>query len=171
MSRDELAVFGKIVRPHGIHGEIKVLSSATWSDSVLQSGAFLLRLGREKDRWIEAETVRKHGDVYFIKIAGIVSRNEAEALRGGLLLLGKEKLLPLEENSYFIDDLIGLTVLTTEGARVGILEDVFQGGAHDIYVVRDGEKELLVPAVKAYIKQVDLTAGTMTIEAVEGLLD
>jgi 16S rRNA processing protein RimM len=171
MRGEKLTPVGKIGRPHGIRGEIKVIPCGDWPDSVLQSQKFLLRLGQENEKWLATETARKHGNAFLIKLSGVDSRDAAGKLRGGLLLLRKESLPPLEENTYYIDDLIGLKVITTEGLIIGRLDDVFQGGAHDIYVVKDGEREVMVPAVKAYIKCVDISAGTMIIEAVEGLLD
>lgn len=164
-------VIGEIVRPHGIRGELKVIPTGSWPAEERPIRRAGMRLKKRAFRWIEVTAVRKHGDAYIIRIAGVNDRTEAEQLRGGQLLVKKGELPRLEEDTYYKEDLIGLAVSTTDGEYIGRLEEVFSGGGHDIYVVRNGEKEVLIPAVKAYIKTIDLTERTVTIEAVEGLLD
>ena len=170
MEGDEV-VLGKITRPHGIRGEVKVLPLSGWPDSFRNGERLRLTTEGEPDRIITMEALRKQGNAYIIKIAGIDNRNEAERLRGSVVFVPKDRIPPLPPDSYYVDELIGLTVLSTDDVRIGRMEDVLKGGAHDIYVIRDNGKEILVPAVKAFIKRIDLESQIMTIEVIEGLLD
>ena len=83
----------------------------------------------------------------------------------------REDAIPLEEGEYYVADLIGLTVVTEDGEKLGILEDVLQTGANDVYVVSDGKREILIPVIPQCILNVDLEEGMVKVHLLKGLLD
>jgi 16S rRNA processing protein RimM len=98
--------------------------------------------------------------------------NDAEPLRQAKLFVTRENAVELGENEYFIADLIGLRATSDEGEELGTITDVLQTGANDVYVIgSEGTADLLVPAIKDCIKNVDLEQGVMTIHLLPGLKD
>ena len=98
--------------------------------------------------------------------------NDVEGFRQCGLYVTREQAVPLGENEYFIADLIGLRTVTEEGETLGSLIDVLQTGANDVYVIQTEEKEeILVPAIKECVKNVDLETGTITLHLLDGLRD
>src|SRR5690606_33128124 len=98
----------------------------------------------------DVERARPHGGLFIVKLAGVSDRDAAEALRGVLVQVPREDAVPLPEGSYYVFDLVGCDVVTTEGTLLGQIADVLQTGANDVYQVRDDTtgKEILLPAVK-----------------------
>jgi 16S rRNA processing protein RimM len=105
-----------------------------------------------------------------VKFKGIDDINEVEKYRKATLWVTREHAVPLKKDEYFIADLIGLSVVTEDGEALGNITDVMQTGANDVYVIqKPGEEELLIPAIKDCIKQVDLEHHVMTIFLMPGL--
>lgn len=183
--RGYLAV-GQIVGVHGLRGELKVES---YSDNPerFAAGATLF-LGEELER-ITVETMRPHKTNLLVKVAGIASREEAEAVRGLWFFVPEAEAAALEEGEYWIHDIIGLTVVGDDGRVLGKIVDVLATGSNDVYVVRPesqgkasqgetgqgegtkGRRELLIPAIADVVESVNLAAGELRIRLVEGLLD
>jgi len=116
-------------------------------------------------------TLRKNTSSFIISFYGIDSITEAAKYRNSLLLAEKDFLPPLPAGEYFINDIIGLSVVTTEGDVVGTVHDVFETGSNDVYVVKDLNKEFLIPAIKDVVKKIDLEKGVIIISSMKGLLD
>ena len=105
-----------------------------------------------------------------VKFKGVDSLEEAENLRNFYVEIERKDASPLEEGSYYIADLIGLNVYTDEGEKLGILEDIFNTGSNDVYVVKDNEgKQILLPGIDEVIKQVDLEKGEILVHMLKGL--
>ena len=172
MMRDNanLIEIGIIVRPHGIRGELKVIPSTIWPPAGSSKLRVLLKEG-SVERWITLDSVREQKGALFVRIPGVSDRDTAERLRNARLFLHRDKLPPLGEDDYFIDDLIGLKAITASGDEIGPVTGVFNSGAHDIYIIMHSGNEIMIPAVKAFVKKIDLSAGIMIIEPVEGLLN
>jgi 16S rRNA processing protein RimM len=101
---------------------------------------------------------------------GVASRTEAEALSGTTLRVGADRLPPLPEDTYYTFQLEGLTVRTTDGEVLGRIDDVLETGANPVLVVRGAGGETLIPSVGQVVREVDLEAGTMTVELIPGLV-
>ena len=105
-------------------------------------------------------------------LSGIESANDAERLRGQMLAVPADALATLAPDQFFQHDVVGLRVEHVNGAPLGVITDILSMGPHDTYVVRDAQGvERMLPAVKAFIKQVDLAAGVMRVEPIPGLFD
>jgi 16S rRNA processing protein RimM len=154
---------GRITTAHGIRGEVKVEPLTDFSER-FQRGSRLWLGGEpivvERGRW-QARNV-------ILKLSGISSRNQAEALVGKELLAPEAMQLE-DENVYYLHDIIGLTVVDVSGQKLGQLTDVFSTGANDVYVVKSERGELLLPALDDVIHQVDVKAGRIVVEVPEGL--
>ncbi len=160
----ELIEIGKIVSTHGIKGEVKL---APWTDD-LYDILELDELYLDDGKTLNIEKARVHKNTVIIKFSEIKDMNEAETMRGKTLYTEK---VPLPEGRYYIKDLIGLTAVT-EGKAFGILTDVFNTGANDIYEIKtDDGKRLYLPVIDGVINEVDLTTQKIFVTIPEGLDD
>ena len=161
---------GKIVRPHGIRGELKVVSLTGWPEQFTQYQSLYVERVEGGGEWFVVEKSRPQGEQIILKLSGIDDREKAEFFRGRFLNIRKEESPTLPENFYYVSDLIGLKVYTSQGKRIGTVVDVMEMPAQDIYVVDMGGKEILVPAVKFFVKKVDIEQKRIIIQPIEGLL-
>jgi len=128
-------------------------------------------LGRDDDdlREVEVAWAKPRARDVVVKFVGIDSSEEAEKLRDLRIWVPREEALPLEEDSYYIPDLLGMEVVTEEGEFLGTLEDVWSLPANDVYIVRKEGKELLLPATGEVVREVDIGARRMVVRLLEGL--
>lgn len=160
---------GKITRTHGTRGELKVLpgqgSSGAWRY------AEVVYLGEERQRAsrFRVKGIRGGGKFAIMALDGVDSLESAELLKGQNVFVPRDQLPESEPGSFYAGDLEGLTVVTARGQMLGVLEEIFDNGAHDIYVVRDKTREILLPVVEGVVVEVDLDAGRMVVEPPEGL--
>ena len=105
-----------------------------------------------------------------LKLSGIDDRNESETLRGKLLEVPESELMRLPQDTYFQHQIVGLEAVTTDGRKLGTIAEILQTGSNDVYVVK-GEREHLIPAIGDVVKEVDLEAGRLVVDAIPGLLD
>ncbi len=140
----------KILKPQGIYGEMKVQLFSNDVDAFFERGFAYDKQGKK----IEYTAVRSSGANVIITMNGVGSRNDAELLRGVFLYLNREDFEALSENEYYVCDLIGMSVVDETGAALGMLKEILQHGAADVYVVK-GERNLMFPALKKVIKHVD----------------
>lgn len=167
--KDFLAV-GKIVNTHGVKGEVRVIPMT----SDVSRFDYLLYTWIKVDgklREFRVTQVRYHKQFVLVKLQGVNNMTDAEALKGCELLVDREHARPLEEDEYFICDLIGMQVY--EGDKLlGELTDVLETGSNDVYVVTDSnKKEILIPALKSVVTEVDMEHKRMQVILPEGLLD
>ena len=160
-------LIGKFVGSHGLHGDIKM---QVYTDSV----AMLKKL--EKITCGVAvyvvESVREHKNVALFKLTNIDTPEAALPLIGQEVYADRDDLPPLPEGRYYAEDLIGLSVLSTEGEALGKITDVFSTGSNDVYEITDNaKKKTLIPAIRDVVKAIDLSAGVMTIWMMPGLFD
>lgn len=114
-----------------------------------------------------------HGRSWVVFLEGIDTCDKAEGLAGAVLAIPSSERMALPEDSYYLDELIGLDVHTLDGLYLGIIKEVMQTGSNDVYVVRndsDGGRETLIPALKAVVKRIDMDARRVEIDPPEGLL-
>ena len=158
---------GKIVTTHGIRGEVKIMPY-TDSPELLAEFDRLFLWKEHKEVIISRSRVFK--STVIAKIEGIDTPEEAEKLRNKMLYMHRDDL-ELDEDTYFVADLIGLEVKDADtGAVYGKIVDVMQTGANDVYVIK-GEREYLVPAIADVVVSTDVDGGVMTIRPLDGLFD
>lgn len=163
-------VVGRVLKPQGIKGEIKVLSISTNPERFKTLEEIYIK--REKLTSFSIESARTSGKFVFLKLLGINNREESEYLRGCDVYIKESDLIDLQPGEYFVHQLIGCSVFAEEGQNLGKLIDVSQLSSNDIYVVQnEAGDEILIPATKEVIRQVDIENKKITIHLLEGLLD
>ncbi|HIT68174.1 MAG TPA: 16S rRNA processing protein RimM [Candidatus Merdisoma merdipullorum] len=162
---------GVISSTHGLKGEVKVFPTTDDPERFRELKRVLLDTGREYLP-LKITAVRFFKNQVILKFREFQDINEVERYRGCDLLITREQAVPLAENENFITDLIDLEVFDDGGQRLGILTDVLQTGANDVYVVETDEgKEILLPAIPSCILEVDLEKERMLVHIPEGLLE
>lgn len=167
---DRLRV-GVITSPHGIAGEVNVYP--TTDDPARFKYLKKVYIDNIKELIpSNIESVKFFKGMVILKLDTVKDRNAAELLRKRDLLIDREDALPLEEGEFFICDLVGLEVVTDGGERLGVLEDILQTGANDVYSVKmeDG-KELLIPVTDECVKSIEPENGKIIVHLLPGLLD
>ncbi len=167
---ENLLLIGKVVRPHGIRGELKI-ESYSESPSTFSKGRrlyFYTREGELEEK--ELISVRPHKKFFLIKVKDINDRNKAEEYRNVKIYIEKS-ILEKEEGEYFWYELIGLDVYLVSGEYIGKIENILPTGSNDVYIVGKEEKEYLIPAIEDVVKEIDIERKKMIIEPLEGLLE
>ena len=158
---------GKIVNTHGLRGEVKI---TPWTDypEVFEE---LDKLYLEDGISFKIKSVKYHKSSVIVKLLGVDYVDEAEKLKNKIVYVPRESLDNLAEDTYFVVDLIGLDVFEDENF-IGKLTEVITTGSNDVYVVkREGEKDILLPALKEVVLDVNINEGFMKVKIPEGLLD
>ena len=164
---------GQIVNTFGIKGMVKV---KPFTDDIRRFDKLETIYIENKDKKNEykdykIEEVKYHKNMVLIKFDGIDTIEKAEELRQSYILIDREKEEPLEDGVYYIVDLIGLEVYTDEGNLLGKVDDIFNTGSNDIYVVKDElGKQVLLPGIPDVLKDVDLEKGKITVHLIPGLM-
>lgn len=159
---------GKIVTTHGIRGEVKIMPYTDVPELLCEFDR--LFIGKEHKE-INIERSRVFKNTVIAKLEGIDTPEAAEKLRNKILYMHRDDL-ELDDDTYFIQDLIGMEVRDADSGQVyGRLDDVMQTGANDVYVIKGEDKEYLVPAIADVIVSTDLENDVMTIRPLEGLFD
>lgn len=160
---------GVITQTHGIRGEVKVFPTTDDVTRFKKLKEVILDTGKER-LTLEIEGVKFFKQYVILKFKGYDSINDIEKYKQGKLLVTRDKAVKLKKDEYFIADLIGLQVVTEDGKDFGTLKDVLLTGANDVYVVeRPDASEVLLPAIKECILNVDVKLGCITVHIMEGL--
>lgn len=162
---------GIISSTHGVRGEVKVFPTTDDVNRFKRLKEVILDTGKE-NRILEIEGVKFFKQFAILKFKGIDTINEIEKYRGCGLFVTRENAVKLKKDEYFIADLLGIQVRDENGNELGILQDVIETGANDVYQIRmtDG-RELLLPAIRQCVLEVNLEAGFMKVHVLDGLLD
>ena len=161
---------GKIVNSYGIKGFLKVVP---FTDNVKRFDD-LKTIYIEKNKKlseIEIEEVKYHKNLVLLKLKGIDDINDTLEFKNCYIKIDRKDAVELPEDTYFIVDLIDMDVTTDEGENLGKIVDVFPTGSNDVYVVKDElGKQILLPAIKEVIKNIDIENKTITVHLLEGLV-
>lgn len=162
---------GVIASTHGVRGEVKVFPTTDDTERFKKLKTVILDTGREQ-MTLNVEGVKYFKNMVILKFKEFNDINAIEKYKGKDLLVPRDQAVKLGPDENFIVDLIGLKIVTDEGQEFGVLKDVLQTGANDVYVIDgiDG-KEYLFPAIKQCILNVDLDAQEITVHIMDGLLD
>lgn len=170
--KDHFAV-GRIVGVHGLKGEVKIELHTDFPERFVAGAELLIGEALRKATVIQS---RPHKNQCLILLEGIQNRDEAETLRGEWLFVHEDDVIELEEDTYWVHDIVGLQVQTEEGQRLGVIGEVLFTGANEVYVVKtEGSfnqgKDLLLPAIAEVVQTVDLVNKVMTVRLLPGLLE
>ena len=167
---EDLLKVGVITTTHGVRGEVKVYPTTDEPERFLDLDYVLLDTGKELRR-LDIKNVRFFKNLVILKFDGLDNINDIEKYKGRDLWIPREEAQELAEDEYYIADLLGMKVLLEDGTEFGTLKDVMETGANDVYIVNSVEHgEVLLPAIKECILDVDVEAETMTVHLMKGLL-
>ena len=153
-------VIGKIVAPHGVRGDIRILPLTEKPEQFLDLEYLLLHDGRK----LTVKHARFHKRMVLVTTEEIKSMNEAELLRDQEVLIKAEDLPELEEGQFYVADLIGLPVFDEEGKQIGTFKDSLSTGSNDVSLISvPGEKDIILPALKIYVKEINLAEKRIVV--------
>jgi 16S rRNA processing protein RimM len=168
MDRPEYVSVGYIRRAHGIGGCVHVESLTDNPTRFEALSEVIVEIGGKRTLYhVERCSAASKG--LLVKFKGVDDRTEAEKLKSGYLLVEAAKLPELEEGSYYLFDLIGMNVYTTEGELIGEITDVQQYPANDVYIIEGENGKLLLPAIRDVVKNIDVQNKRMEVELLSGL--
>lgn len=161
---------GQIVNTFGIKGFVKVypyVNDVTRFNNL----KYVYAKSKKEEKKLEIEEVKYQKNMVLLKFKGVETVEKAEKLRNNYLEIDRSDAIPLEEGEFFIADLIGLKVFLDTGEELGILEDIYNTGSKDIYVVKDKlGKSYLLPYIDEVIKKIDLDNSKIIVHIIEGLI-
>ena len=161
---------GQIVNTFGIKGMVKVMPFTDDIRRFDKLDKVYIEKNKSKKEY-KIEEVKYQKNMVLIKFEGIDKIEQAEELRNSYLTVSRDSVEELEEGRYYIVDLLGLDVYTDEQVLLGTLDDIFNTGSNDIYVVKNKEgKQILLPAIEDVIKQVDLENKKIIVHLLPGLV-
>lgn len=167
---EKLLQVGIISSTHGVRGEVKVFPTTDDVKRFKKLKNVILDTGREQLP-LEVESVKFFKQFAILKFKGYDNINDIEKYKGKSLFVDRENAVKLRKDEYFIADMIGLQVFTDDGKEFGTMREVLETGANDVYIIDSKEHgEVLVPAIKQCILEVDIEGGKMVIHLMEGLV-
>lgn len=162
---------GVITQTHGIKGEVKVFPTTDDVKRFKRLEKVTIDSGKKRFE-AEIESVKFFKQFVILKFKGFDTIEDIQLYKQAKLLVDREHAVRLRKDEYFVADLIGTKVVSDEGTELGVMTDVVETGANDVYVVKNSEgEEILFPAIKDCVKEVDLENGVITLHVMDGLLD
>ncbi len=166
-----LVLMGKIVATHGIRGQLRVVPFSGETSTIVSLRTVQLKGPGGGMEPFEVAHAVAHGKKVLITLKAFDNINQVLHLVGREVYAQREQLPELPPDEYYWCDLLGLRVVTAGGETLGTLAEIIATGSNDVYVVREGTHEYLIPALEDVIIDIDLDAGVMTVSPPEGLLD
>ncbi len=168
---DDFIVLGKITKPHGIRGEVKIFPLSGQPENFKKyKTIYLAFAGEDKDPVTATiEKCRVQGKLVLVKMAEYNTRNDAETLVGRLVLIPSSDLPELSSEEYYLSELQGKKAVTSDGLEIGNVVGILETGAHDILVVQNNEQEFLIPAHKKFL--VNWDENQIVLDLPPGLLE
>lgn len=170
---ENLIAVGRISGTHGIQGQLRLHSYSGNLESLQAAKSVLIRFPAGDTRQIQLKRAAYHSGKFLLALDGIDIIEKAQELIGCELLLLRDQLPSPNADEYYWNDLLGLSVVTDDGQTLGVIKDILETGANDVYLVKDEttKREYLIPAIASVVNNVDIHSGIMTITPLEGLLD
>ena len=169
MKPENALLIARIVGAHGNAGVCRIASFADSLASFEPGGRLFTETSQAPHPWLEVLWVKAHSKGALMAFRDVTDRDAAESLRGTDLFIDKDQLPALEAESYYWFELIGMEVFTPDGRCLGRLTTVLPTGSNDVYVVRNADRETLVPALASVVKSVDTAQMRMEVVLPEGL--
>lgn len=168
--RPEFVIVGRIIKPHGIRGAFRVAPETDFPARLTRLRSAVLLLG-DRVMPVELDEVRSLGKDALVHTREISSPDEAGKWRGGVLAVPRDEAVHLPEGQHYVFDVLGISVETDAGEPLGRVAEVLRTGGNDVYVVRDHDRELLVPAISSVVLRLDVLEGKMVVHLLPGMSD
>jgi 16S rRNA processing protein RimM len=170
---DNLIAVGRIIGTHGIKGQLRLFSYSGNLESLQAARDVYLRSPAGVDRKVLLTRAVDHSGKILLTLDGLNTIEQVQDLTGFELFLHRDQFPVPDADEYYWQDLLGMSVVTTEGQALGVIKDILETGANDVYLVHDDSngREYLIPAISSVVINVNVTAKTMIITPLEGLLD
>lgn len=167
---DEWIEAGAVLRPHGIRGEVIVDLKVDLLGCFFEGLEVRALTPKGDELRLRLDSAREHKGRLIAGFADVDTREAADDLRGYRLWLTREQVGPLDEDRWFVQDIVGMNVSADDGRSLGTLVEVLNMPANDVYVVRGKLGEILLPAIDDVIRDVDVESGEMVVHLLEGLV-
>lgn len=168
---EDIFRIGVITSTHGLKGEVKVFPTTDDLDRFKILKKCFIRTPKE-DIWVEKNTCKFFKNMVILSFKEFNDINEIEKYKGCDLYVDREDAVPLKEDEYYISDVLGMEIITEDGEKLGVLEDVMQTAANDVFVIRlINDKELLMPVIKDCVLDMNYETGVITVRLMKGMLD
>jgi len=165
----DYTIIGKITNSHGIRGDIKIFPLTDDPERFFQLKEIFVG---EKKELVSISDAKLHKGLVLIHFKGLDNINDILKYKDEFVYIKDEDRVTLPKDHYFISDLIGCNVILKDGSRIGIIKDVLQGIANDVYIVKSkDDKEYMIPAVGEFIVSVDIQNKEITIDPIEGMIE
>lgn len=169
MDKPTRLIIGKILKPFGVHGELKV---EILTDFPKRFASLRQVFVGADAKLFSVERAHLHNDhTALVKLAGIDTPEQAGKLREQLLSVAIDDAVQLRDNQVYLFQTIGLTVKTTDGQTLGKIIDVLDTRANDVYIVDAGAREILIPAIPEIVREIDLARGEMIVQLIDGIVE
>ena len=169
LKHDTMITIGRVIKARGLYGEIKVEVLSNIYERFKSIRRISLELVSNEVIQFDVEYSRVIGNNNFLKLNGINNREEAENLIGAYIEITPDSVAPLDDNSYYIFDLEGMDVFDSENKKIGSVKRVEQYPSNNVIVIENETEEVLVPAIKEFISEVDIKAKKITVNLPAGL--
>jgi 16S rRNA processing protein RimM len=164
---DQWLQVGRVAGPLGIRGELKVDLDTDFPERFERLSTIYVG---EDHCPMAVAGARVQGGRVILRLVEITDRGASETLRGAILSVPGSEAVPLPDGHYYQHQIVGLRVWTTDGQDLGTVVEILSTGNNDVYVAREGVREVLIPAIHDVVRQIDLASGRLVVEAIEGLL-
>lgn len=166
-----MTAVARIIKSVGVSGQLRVRLFSGLNDRLADVKSIYIGSSEDDAHACTIEWSEKRRDGTILKLQNINDRTEADALRGLLMFVDDDRRIPLERGTFFVHQIIGLRAIDEDRRELGVITDVLDLPAGDIWVLKREGKEIMVPAVKEFIREVDVEAGIVVLHTIEGLLE
>jgi 16S rRNA processing protein RimM len=167
----DVITIGKILKPVGLQGELKVLLLTDFPDRFKTLREVIIQTKEEEQQQYHIDHLRYGPPFVYITFVGLSSVDQVDALIGGLIQIPEEERVVLPKGSYYQFELQGIDVYLQDGIFLGRVDHILQTGSNDVFVVKGGKKEYLIPALHTVVKEIDISKRRMIIHPIDGLLE
>lgn len=161
-------IVGRVLKPWSYRGELKIQVLSDFPDRFASLRE--VYLGDDAKSFV-VERAHPHGKFVLLKLVGVDSEADAAKLREQYIYVARENAMPLQPNQAYLYELLGLRAVTTDGQDLGEIVDILDTPAHDVFVVREGAREILIPGVPEYIREINVAEKRVIVHLVAGLVD
>jgi 16S rRNA processing protein RimM len=162
---------GRVSASHGLHGALRVRTDNPQSSILTTLKRLFVETAEGRREFPVRRATLLSAGQFRVVLDGVEDVDAAQALRGCAVMVAVADLPALKEGEFYYFQLVGAEVMLTDGRRLGAIGEIFSAGANDVWVIRDGEREVLVPVIADVVRAIDLGARRVTIEPLPGLLD